>query len=374
MRGNFTLWKRYPDKGGEYYARWRGPDPSNPGRLKQYLRNTYTSDRREAQKIARELAEATWRHRFDALQSANTTQPERGPRLTIGELIARYERNAVDLTAKTMQGNIHALLKVVALGADLVGKPRRTIEALPAYCITAELVRRFQSAYLEDAIGNDGQTLESRRIGANSIRAQAFSVLNPELVGMAFPDARTVNPLRVEVPRFNYDRSLHLTISEALTELAESNPEAAKVIVLALGAGLRRAEIAAARYAWLTPNPPTITVGPTDTWKGPKSRKRREIPVTPQVYLFFGQDAPECRIVADPVQAIPTATAWLRQVGVKDRKPLHYLRKMFGSLVADEVGIAAASVILGHADLKTTMTHYYSRTGGHKPVATIKSL
>ena len=50
--------------------------------------------------------------------------------------------------------------------------------------------------------------------------------------------------------------------------------------------------------------------------------------------------------------------AWLRAKGVAGEKPLHALRKEFGSLIAPQFGIYAAKQALGHADIATTAGHY----------------
>ena len=50
--------------------------------------------------------------------------------------------------------------------------------------------------------------------------------------------------------------------------------------------------------------------------------------------------------------------AWLRGHGVDAEKPLHALRKEFGSLIAARFGIYAAKEMLGHADITTTAAHY----------------
>ena len=50
--------------------------------------------------------------------------------------------------------------------------------------------------------------------------------------------------------------------------------------------------------------------------------------------------------------------AWLRSKGVTGEKPLHTLRKEFGSLIAQKFGIFAAQQMLGHSDITTTSQHY----------------
>ena len=51
-------------------------------------------------------------------------------------------------------------------------------------------------------------------------------------------------------------------------------------------------------------------------------------------------------------------TAWLRGKGVDAQKPLHELRKEFGSVIANEHGIYAASLALRHTDIGITTRHY----------------
>jgi integrase len=48
----------------------------------------------------------------------------------------------------------------------------------------------------------------------------------------------------------------------------------------------------------------------------------------------------------------------LRDRGVKDTKPVHYLRKCFGSLAAADHGVFIASKLLGHASIGITASAY----------------
>ena len=50
--------------------------------------------------------------------------------------------------------------------------------------------------------------------------------------------------------------------------------------------------------------------------------------------------------------------AWLRQNGVKGNKPLHTLRKEFGSQICAAHGVHAASRQLRHADIAITNMFY----------------
>jgi hypothetical protein len=50
--------------------------------------------------------------------------------------------------------------------------------------------------------------------------------------------------------------------------------------------------------------------------------------------------------------------AWLKRHGVTARKPIHELRKEFGSMVNRKHGLTAAKDLLRHADIGITAAHY----------------
>jgi hypothetical protein len=52
---------------------------------------------------------------------------------------------------------------------------------------------------------------------------------------------------------------------------------------------------------------------------------------------------------------------WLRDKGVQGNKPLHALRKLYGSQLADLHGLHVASSGLRHADVRTTAEYYVDR-------------
>jgi integrase len=49
---------------------------------------------------------------------------------------------------------------------------------------------------------------------------------------------------------------------------------------------------------------------------------------------------------------------WLRKNGVKDPKPVDYLRKCYGSLAVADDGIFVASKLLGHSSINLTANTY----------------
>ena len=51
-------------------------------------------------------------------------------------------------------------------------------------------------------------------------------------------------------------------------------------------------------------------------------------------------------------------SAWLRRHGITARKPIHELRKEFGSMVNRKHGLSAAKDLLRHGDISITAAHY----------------
>ena len=76
---------------------------------------------------------------------------------------------------------------------------------------------------------------------------------------------------------------------------------------------------------------------------------------SPFVIEAPGLPKPQARYVHYRCQAhFERLAAWLRTQGVSAHKPLHTLRKEFGSLICDEDGIYAASRALRHSSIGVT--------------------
>src|SRR5690349_11849989 len=54
-------------------------------------------------------------------------------------------------------------------------------------------------------------------------------------------------------------------------------------------------------------------------------------------------------------------SAWLRSKSIPAQKPLHELRKEFGSLVCEQAGIFAASTQLRHGEIRVTASFYLDK-------------
>ncbi len=58
---------------------------------------------------------------------------------------------------------------------------------------------------------------------------------------------------------------------------------------------------------------------------------------------------------------------WLRQCGITSDKPIHVLRKEYGSQLCAKYGIFVASKALRHADIHITSQHYVDQNTAPKP-------
>jgi integrase len=158
------------------------------------------------------------------------------------------------------------------------------------------------------------------------------------------------------------------------------HPEAYLILLLELGAGLRRHEIDKAQKDWFFTDADGrvfLEVKATPFFT-PKSRERRVIPVARILYdtvrPFFRDDSPFVVPGREPKIYEPgkqpknlvyrcdihhrTLAAWLRLQGVNDGKPCHVLRKQFGSYVATAFGLYHAQKFLGHSSPKVTSDYY----------------
>jgi integrase len=176
-------------------------------------------------------------------------------------------------------------------------------------------------------------------------------------------------------------------LSAAKAELEQSDPEAYKVILLALGAGLRRGEIDSLCTTQLDFQQSQIRVMTTDMFQTKTEGSEGIVFVDPglldELKKHLGSDslfvvaptvapsenrAPGYYRCADVFKSV---TAWLRAHGIASTKPIHTLRKEFGSLVNQATDIHTASRQLRHATIKMTAavyTDHRRRPGAAVPI------
>lgn len=165
-------------------------------------------------------------------------------------------------------------------------------------------------------------------------------------------------------------------LAQAREELQQSDPEAFKVIVLALVCGLRRSEIDNLLWRSLDFPRRLVRVESTEFHHLKSEDSAGEIDLdddTLALFRGYRAKAPKSLFVIESPNRPRSETKarcyrcdavfkrvldWLRQHGVDSPKPLHTMRKEIGSIIASEHGIFEASRYLRHSDIRITSAIY----------------
>jgi integrase len=258
---------------------------------------------------------------------------------------------------------------------------RRAIEAASLEILSASAIQKWRLEYLKRA--KTPAEERSRMTSCNSTLRQARSLFGRKIV-------RFVQELRLPEPKpfegvefFPRQSAKYFSridaktlVLQARNELAETDSPAFLVMLLALSAGLRKAEIDTLCWHQVDFARGVIRVENTETASLKSADSRGEVPIDASVVAMLrgfraratgafvieggeGSSGPKMWGRHYRVQSVfDRVTAWLRNHGVRARKPLHELRKELGALITAEHGIYAASRVLRHADLSTTAAHY----------------
>jgi integrase len=155
-----------------------------------------------------------------------------------------------------------------------------------------------------------------------------------------------------------------------------------KVILLALGAGLRRDEIDKLQWQQIKWDRNIIRVETTEHGGTKSADSEADVDVDPGLLEILKGYMPKpgksCSpfVIESPVKPRPdsvknhhyrcsrifkAAMKWLRGKGVTARNALHSLRKEFGSQICQQAGIYAASVALRHSTITITRDYYLDK-------------
>jgi integrase len=164
-------------------------------------------------------------------------------------------------------------------------------------------------------------------------------------------------------------------IGSATEELADDEPEVYKVFLLAVMGGLRRKEIDLLEWTSFQWDKGCIRIEPTQYFAAKSEDSYSDIAVDPELLTLFrsyhnqaeGQFVIESSNPPRPEtlynyyrckEIFRRLTSWLRAHGVDALKPLHALRKEFGSVICASYGIHAASRALRHSAVAVTDQYY----------------
>jgi integrase len=172
-------------------------------------------------------------------------------------------------------------------------------------------------------------------------------------------------------------------LARAREELAENEPEAFKVLILALVCGLRRSEIDHLLWRTFDFSRGLLHIENTEYHQLKSEDSAGEIDLdadTAALFKGFRARAPKSLFVIESPNApraerktrcyrcnavFERVNEWLRVQGVDTMKPLHTMRKEIGSIISSEHGIFEASRYLRHSDIRITSAIYADKK---KPV------
>ena len=177
--------------------------------------------------------------------------------------------------------------------------------------------------------------------------------------------------------RYHSAFDVSVLIAQARAELGEdpNKIELFKIFVLAAMCGLRRREVDLLPWSAFRFEAGILRIEATEVFKPKSEESIADIPLEPElVALFRGYHARATgsfviESASEPRVGVPylhyrcgplfeELCTWLRAHGVRTIRPLHTLRKEFGSAINRVHGIHAASLALRHSSIGITSAIY----------------
>lgn len=325
---------------------------------------------------------------------------------TVGEFIAEVERTS-NLKMKTFRryAQYFRMLAAQIQGVKTdrsrynyhgggLNRWRERVDAIPLSAITPAAVADWKIAYLRRAGSDPRRKFEVNR-SFNSALRHCKSLFSSQIINkpnftvriprFKVPDGQlgereaywfdTVDFERVGSMKFQapagvtYER----LVSKARNELRAEHPEPYKLFLLCLCAGLRRAEADVCLWTQLNPEDSSIRIEANEFIE-PKHGSGGTVYVDPPLMkelLSFKREDSESFIVNSTRGWKPvmyqryrcephwrTLLDWLEDNGIRARKKVHELRKLFGDAIVKQNGIFAGSAQLRHSTIQMTASHY----------------
>lgn len=327
-------------------------------------------------------------------------KPARPAALTVGGFLEAVGRVA-DTRPRTLADYMRSFRRIVAEvegiseTADAEGRKasrfdyRRggraawveRVHAVKLAKITPARVQAWKIAYVNRAAG-DPVAERRARISANSYLRQARGLFAKKILAH-LSDLALPAPLPFEGVGFFKRESMRYVsridagelVRAARDELAAREPEQWKIFLLAIGAGLRRKEIDSLLWRQVDFERGVIVIEATEYFRPKSAESAGEVEIDAELVAmlrgyralatgpFVIESVGECLPAANYSRVRAAAhfeglCQWLRGHGLDNLRPLHELRKEFGSLVNARAGLYAASRALRHADIAVTASHY----------------
>jgi integrase len=254
--------------------------------------------------------------------------------------------------------------------------------------LTAQKVQAWKKQRIERGSDTPAQEASTRRT-INSILRNVRSLFAAKIrrnTNLILPFPLFIDGVELEsvrnlpyIPKIpNLDNFLHIAREKLhCHKHGSSEHEGYKIILLALLAGLRRDEIDTLTWTQIDFTRAKINVCTNEFTSAKTHGSERAVDISDafsRMLKCFREEFPGDRFVihnsVQPNTKLKTQhhyrcyrlfrfiSKWLVENGITDRKPLHALRKEYGSEIAKNHGIYAASISLGHSDIRLTRNTY----------------
>ena len=318
------------------------------------------------------------------------TTPQIKNELTVGEFLDAVQVTG-RLSAATFSDYREAFRRIVAEITGIPGSDKKRFGAEHAHWLeaihavklarfTPEKIEHWKIGYLARAKA-DPISQRSARVSVNSYLHRAkclFSSAILKQLPVAVPEPLPFAGVQFEKrPSLKYQSNfdVRLLVRQAREELAPEKPELFKIFVLAALVGLRRREIDLLPWTAFRADEGVLRIEATEFFRPKSEDSIADIPLEPELLaLFRGYHARAKSPFVIESERDPKLGAaylhyrcgalfeelcsWLRPHGVKTIRPLHTLRKEFGSVINRAHGIHAASRALRHASIGITAEVY----------------
>lgn len=314
--------------------------------------------------------------------------------ITVGEIIKAASQVST-ARSQSLNAYVKAFRKIVSDIKNIPGTGkhvasgsssaewRNKVDAVDLASLTPADVIIWKTKRLREA---EADPMAKRRaiVTVNSLIRNAKSLFGKKILPFVEEPLKLPTPLPFDgvtlekAPSMRYTSKIdpYALLATAKDELAESDPEAFKALILALVCGLRRSEIdnllwrafdfpgsalrvEASEFHQLKSEDSAGTIDlDADTlalFRGYRAKHPKSI------FVIESTKKPNNQIKSRGYrcdEAFKKLLTWLRGQGVEGNKPIHTLRKEIGSIIASEHGIFEASRYLRHSDIRITSAIY----------------
>lgn len=238
---------------------------------------------------------------------------------------------------------------------------RQVVEAVKLADLNQEAVLAIIGRQIT-AAGEDANAERSARISAASFLRNAKAALRiAERQGLILPEPKPFDgvkkPAGAIAPAYTSTFDAAKLVRQAKKELS-NDPAAYIAVLLAVGAGLRRGEIKNLEWRRVDKDGGRILVLATGGWAPKTGESEQPVHVSAGLLRELEQFRGKPDDFVSTPDALDAAVEWLRKKGLDAPKPLHLLRKEFGSLIAEQSDLFTASKALRHSSLSVTAGVY----------------